>query len=307
MNKRRNEWISRFVGYGIIYLLLAGLSISMTFCQYKEVKRNQLQGRAVAKNIAILPLLFLSSWTFQSLMFHLITSLGMSLEDFLSQILPVLAMIGVFAAFYSITKQAAAIQSIELNKQDLVVVILLLSFTMILFSPRIMTKNIDTVCMFGFLWMPQILLNCVTHPSWRFHYHLRFTLVQSAYYMFPPLYARGFHNNFYFLKPDPLPVRVLISLYVCQLFIMAVQKHLCEWTLYLRCMHKSRLRYCCPRPLRRGIRRFLLRRVKAQHEQGWRIALLKIAEQKNRESAKKEAIEAKRPPTSNVNSRSQRN
>ena len=95
----------------------------------------------------------------------------------MSQILPVLAMIGVFAAFYSITKQAAAIQSIELNKQDLVVVILLLSFTMILFSPRIMTKNIDTVCMFGFLWMPQIFLNCVTHPSWRFHYHLRFTLV----------------------------------------------------------------------------------------------------------------------------------
>ena len=27
MNKRKNEWMSRFMGYGIMYLLLAGLSI----------------------------------------------------------------------------------------------------------------------------------------------------------------------------------------------------------------------------------------------------------------------------------------
>ena len=160
---------------------------------------------------------------------------------------------------------------------------------MIVFSPRIMTKNIDTVCVFGFLWMPQILLNFVTHPNWRFYYHLRFTLVQSCYYIFPPLYARGFHNNFYFLKPDPLPVRVLITLYVCMLIIMAIQKHLCEWTIYLRCMHKSRLRYLLPRPCRWSVRRFLLRKVKAQHEWGWRVAIQKITEQKNMESASKEA------------------
>ena len=51
------------------------------------------------------------------------------------------------------------------------------------------------------------------HPSWRFHYRFGFSVIQSCYFIFPPLYARGFHNNFYFLKPDPTPVQALIILY----------------------------------------------------------------------------------------------
>jgi len=74
--------------------------------------------------------------------------------DFLSQILPILALLGVFTSFYSITSLASKFTSVELKKSDLVVFILLLSFTMVVFSPRIMTKNIDTICMFGFLWVP---------------------------------------------------------------------------------------------------------------------------------------------------------
>lgn len=42
MNKRKTEWMSRFMGYGIMYLLLSGLSIVMTAFQYREVKVNQL-------------------------------------------------------------------------------------------------------------------------------------------------------------------------------------------------------------------------------------------------------------------------
>lgn len=148
-------------------------------------------------------------------------SVSMFFVDFLSQILPILALVGVFASFYSLTSQVAATLSTGLRKSDHVVLVLLLSFSLIVFSPRIMTKNIDTICVFGFLWVPQILTNFVTHPSWRFHYRFGFSFAQSIYYIFPPLYARGFHNNFYFLKPDPLPVRVLTALYVVQLVIMA--------------------------------------------------------------------------------------
>ena len=42
LNKRKNEWISRFMGYGIMYLLVSGLSIVMSVLQYKEVKKNVL-------------------------------------------------------------------------------------------------------------------------------------------------------------------------------------------------------------------------------------------------------------------------
>lgn len=52
------------MGYGIMYLLVAGLSIIMSVLQLREMKKNQSQGRAAAKNVAILPLLFLSAWTF---------------------------------------------------------------------------------------------------------------------------------------------------------------------------------------------------------------------------------------------------
>ena len=40
LNKRKNEWMSRFMGYGIMYLLLSGLSIVMSAFQYREVKAN---------------------------------------------------------------------------------------------------------------------------------------------------------------------------------------------------------------------------------------------------------------------------
>lgn len=40
MNKRKNEWMSRFMGYGIMYLLLAGLSIVTSAFQFREVKKN---------------------------------------------------------------------------------------------------------------------------------------------------------------------------------------------------------------------------------------------------------------------------
>ena len=95
----------------------------------------------------------------------------------------------------------------------MIVYILLICFALIVFSPRYMTKTLDTILLFGFLWVPHIVSNLFTHPSWQFHYNSWFTLVQSIYYIFPPLYARGFHNNFYFLKPDPMPVQALICLY----------------------------------------------------------------------------------------------
>ena len=63
LNKRKNEWISRFMGYGIMFLLLSGLSIVMSALQYRRVKRNNFQGTAAAKNISLLPLIMLTAWT----------------------------------------------------------------------------------------------------------------------------------------------------------------------------------------------------------------------------------------------------
>lgn len=206
LNKRKNEWMTRFMGYGIMYLLLAGLSIVTSVFQYRVVKKNQLQGPAAEKNISPIPLLALTSWTFQSLLFHIIVSCTMLFVDFASQILPVIALLGVFIAFYSITYKSAVIQQKDMRQSDMIVYIFVISFTLIIFSPRFMTKSLDTIMVFGFLWLPQIISNLFTHPSWQFHYNSPFTLVQSIYFIFPPLYARGFHNNFYFLKPDPTPI-----------------------------------------------------------------------------------------------------
>ena len=126
--------------------------------------------------------------------------------DIASQICPLIAMIGVSIAFYSISYRAAATQQRQMRQQDLFIYIILISFSLIIFSARIMTITSETILVFGFLWVPQIMLNFFTHPSWRFHYRLGFVFIQSCYFIFPPLYARGFHNNFYFLKPDPVPV-----------------------------------------------------------------------------------------------------
>ena len=64
LNKRKNEWMSRFMGYGIMNLLLAGISIVTSVFQFRLVKKNQLQGPAAEKNISPIPLLVLTSWTF---------------------------------------------------------------------------------------------------------------------------------------------------------------------------------------------------------------------------------------------------
>ena len=124
-------------------------------------------------------------------------------------------------------------------------------------------------------------MNFFTHPSWKFHYRLGYIVIQSLYYMFPPLYAFGFHNNFYFLKPDPYPVRLLITLYVLQLLVLLLQKHLGDWSVFLRCAHKSTCaRRCMTRGCRHRLRLFFLRKLKEQHEWGWRLALEKISLQK---------------------------
>lgn len=101
-----------------------------------------------------------------------------------------------------------------MRQSDLIIYIFIVSFAMILFSPRFMVNNGDTIGVFGFLWVPQILTNIFSHPNWRFHYRFGFIVIQSIYYIFQPLYARGFHNNFYFLKPDPMPIRALITCYL---------------------------------------------------------------------------------------------
>ena len=83
-----------------------------------------------------------------------------------------------------------------------------------------MTNNTEMIMVFGFLWLPQIVCNVTEHPAWRFNYSFGFTLIQSIYFIFPPLYAKGFHNNFYYLKPDPMPVRALLFLYLAQIVLM---------------------------------------------------------------------------------------
>ena len=138
-------------------------------------------------------------------------SLTMFPVDIASQICPIIAILGVLILFYSITYRAA---QFEMRQSDLLVYILLVSFTLIIFSPRYMTNNQEMICVFGFLWVPQIITNIFEHPAWRFNYSFSFSLIQSIYFIFPPLYARGFHNNFYFLKPDPMPVRALLFLYL---------------------------------------------------------------------------------------------
>ena len=222
LNKRKNEWMSRFMGYGIMYLLLSGLSIVMSAFQYRQVKMNQLQGYAASKHISAMPALLLTSWTFQSLLFHLVMTCTMLFVDIASQICPIIALLGVSIAFYSISYRAAASQRKEVRQSDMLICILVLVFGMIIFGPRIMTKNQDCILVFGLLWLPQILTNFVSHPSWQFHYRFGFSFVQSCYYIFPPLYARGFHNNFYFLKPDPFLVHALLGLHLLQLVIMQV-------------------------------------------------------------------------------------
>ena len=154
LNKRKNEWMSRFMGYGIMYLLLSGLSIVMSAFQYREVKSNQLQGQAAAKVITPIPLILLTSWTFGSLLFHILISFTMLFVDIASQLCPILALFGVTIAFYTISYRAAATQQLKLRQSDMLAIIFFVSFTLIVFSPRIMTENFDTVAVFGFLWMP---------------------------------------------------------------------------------------------------------------------------------------------------------
>ena len=155
-----------------------------------------------------------------------------------------------------------------MKQSDMVVYIFILSFAMIIFSPRFMTKNWDTILVFGFLWIPQIISNLYTHPTWQFHYSSWFTLVQTIYFIFPPLYARGFHNNFYFLKPDPIPVQALIGLYAVQLTILFLMKHnlLCcgsDASSYLKRVHRGKCcRVCLSSGCRRGLRRHLLAKLK---------------------------------------------
>jgi len=45
---------------------------------------------------------------------------------------------------------------------------------LIILSERFMTSNMETICLFGFLWVPQIVTNFFTHPSWQFHYRFGF-------------------------------------------------------------------------------------------------------------------------------------
>ena len=74
--------------------------------------------------------------------------------DIASQILPVMALLGVFIAFYAITYKAAVVQQKNMRQSDLIVYIFVICFALIIFSPRYMTKNLDTIMVFGFLWVP---------------------------------------------------------------------------------------------------------------------------------------------------------
>ena len=174
LNKRKNEWISRFMGYGIMNLLVCGLSIVMSVLQYRDVKFNLLQGRAAAKHISLVPLTLLTSFTFQGLLLNLIISSALFLVDALSQILPILAMLGVLMAFYAIMVRAAATKTHCWKQSDLIVLIFCITFMLIILSERFMTSNMETICLFGFLWVPQIVTNFFTHPSWQFHYRFGF-------------------------------------------------------------------------------------------------------------------------------------
>ena len=58
--------------------------------------------------------------------------------DIASQICPIIAILGVLILFYSITYRAA---QFEMRQSDLLVYILMVSFTLIIFSPRYMTNN----------------------------------------------------------------------------------------------------------------------------------------------------------------------
>ena len=165
-------------------------------------------------------MIMLTSSTFQSLFFHLIISSTMISVDILSQICPLIALVGVLIAFYSTTYRSSTSRQTQVSHSDLLIYITMISFALIVFNPRLMTDTIALIFVYGLLWMPQILVNIFEHPSWRFHYRLSFVLIQSCHFIFPPLYARGFHNNFLFLKPDPKPVQALIVSYCLQLCIM---------------------------------------------------------------------------------------
>ena len=108
LNKRKNEWMSRFMGYGIIYLLVSGLSTVTSVFQYRLIKKNFINGPAASKNINPITPIMLTSCTFQSLSFHLITSCNMLFVDLASQICPMLAITGVLIAFYFIAYKASA-------------------------------------------------------------------------------------------------------------------------------------------------------------------------------------------------------
>ena len=134
------------------------------------------------------------------------------------------------------------------------------------------------ICVFGFLWVPQIITNIFEHPAWRFNYSFSFSLIQSIYFIFPPLYAKGFHNNFYYLKPDPMPVRALLFLYLAQIVLMQLLIQYClTWRAFLKLTQTSCLHKCCTRPCRRAVRRFVLRKLKEEHEWGWKLAVQRIA------------------------------
>ena len=160
-----------------MYLVLSGLSIIMSVFQYREVKKNLLLGRAASKNISAVPMILLTSWTFQNLIFHIVMSCTMLFVDSASQVCPIMALLGVSVAFYSISYRAAATQKRQMRQSDMIIYIFIVAFALIVFSPRIMTKNIDTIAVFGFLWLPQIIANIFTHPSWQFHYRFGFSLI----------------------------------------------------------------------------------------------------------------------------------
>ena len=124
-----------------------------------------------------MPPIILTAWTFQSFIFHLVTSCGMLFVDLASQVCPMMAIVGVLLAFSAITYKAAATQQREMLLSDLFVYVTLITFALILFNPRIMTRNLDTILVFGFLWFPQIISNLFTHPNWQFHYGGGFTLI----------------------------------------------------------------------------------------------------------------------------------
>ena len=98
-----------------------------------------------------------------------------------------------------------------------------------------------------------------------------YVIVQSIHYCFLPIYARGFHRNFYYLKPQAKPVQALIISHLVQWILLWTQNHLMDYQIYYRLVRGARLRFI-PRRVRRFLRRCLLNRVKKDHEWGWRTA-----------------------------------